>query len=128
MRIPLNKSAAQTRIDNLEERMAVIEHGLLFELEGVLTDRELEEWLVRSCRIDTQSDETSSSTPSTAKQLDLSGLLVDALNDMGAADVVLTGYGAVLATIPGVAEHGLFVGLATEALLGTPEGGVEHLP
>jgi ribose 5-phosphate isomerase A len=34
----------------------------------------------------------------------------------------------VLATIPGVAEHGLFVGLATEALLGTPDGGVERLP
>lgn len=35
---------------------------------------------------------------------------------------------AVLATIPGVAEHGLFVGLATEALLGTPDGDVERLP
>lgn len=35
---------------------------------------------------------------------------------------------AVLATIPGVAEHGLFVGLATEALLGTPDGEVERLP
>jgi len=34
---------------------------------------------------------------------------------------------AVLATIPGVAEHGLFVGLATEALLGTPDGQVERL-
>jgi hypothetical protein len=27
-----------------------------------------------------------------------------------------------------VAEHGLFVGIATEALLGTPDGGVERLP
>lgn len=34
----------------------------------------------------------------------------------------------ILATIPGIAEHGLFVGLATQALLGTPDGQVEHLP
>ena len=35
MRIPMNKSAAQSRIDKLEERLDVIEHGLLFEIEGV---------------------------------------------------------------------------------------------
>ena len=67
-------------------------------------DRELEEWLVRCCRIDTQSDEASSSTPSTAKQLDLSRSLADALRDMGAEDVALTDYGAVLATIPATVE------------------------
>lgn len=50
MRIPLNKSQAQSRIDKLEERMAVIEHGLLFELEGVLTDRELEQWDLKALR------------------------------------------------------------------------------
>lgn len=32
-----------------------------------------------------------------------------------------------LALVPGVAEHGLFVGMATEALLGTAAGGVERL-
>ena len=67
---------------------------------GSAFDRELEEWLVRSARIDTQSDETSSSTPSTAKQLDLSRQLVDDLSRIGAQDVVLTDYGAVLATVP----------------------------
>jgi hypothetical protein len=50
MRIPLNKSASQQRADKLEERMAVIEHGLLFELEGVLTDRELEDWDLKALR------------------------------------------------------------------------------
>lgn len=50
MRIPLNKSAAQRRIDNLENRMDVIEHGLLFEIEGVLTDRELETWDLKALR------------------------------------------------------------------------------
>ena len=29
--------------------------------------------------------------------------------------------------VPGVVEHGLFVGMAERALLGTPEGGVEVL-
>jgi ribose 5-phosphate isomerase A len=32
-----------------------------------------------------------------------------------------------LALVPGIAEHGLFVDLATEALLGRPDGGVEQL-
>lgn len=62
--------------------------------------QELEERLLRYVRIDTQSDETSSTTPSTEKQYDLLNLLVDELHDIGAQDVALTGYGAVLATIP----------------------------
>lgn len=32
---------------------------------------------------------------------------------------------ATLAAIPGVAEHGLFVGMATEAILGRPDGGID---
>jgi ribose 5-phosphate isomerase A len=32
-----------------------------------------------------------------------------------------------LARVPGIAEHGLFVDLATEALLATADGGVRHL-
>jgi tripeptide aminopeptidase len=63
-------------------------------------DRELEERFVRYARIDTQSDESSSTSPSTAKQLDLLKLLVDELTAIGAADVRLTDYGVVLATIP----------------------------
>ena len=50
MRIPSSKSAAQSRIDKLEERLEVIEHGLLFEIEEVLTDRELETWDLKALR------------------------------------------------------------------------------
>lgn len=63
-------------------------------------DREVEERLIRYARIDTEADETSSTSPSTAKQLDLSRLLVDELKEIGAADVTLSDYGAVFATIP----------------------------
>ncbi len=66
-------------------------------------DREVEERLVRYVQIDTQSDEASSTSPSTAKQYDLLRLLVDELTDIGAHDVRLTGYGAVIATIPATA-------------------------
>lgn len=61
---------------------------------------ELEERLIRYARIDTQSDETSTTSPSTSKQLDLLKLLADELRSMGAQDVTQTDYGAVLATIP----------------------------
>lgn len=64
---------------------------------------ELESRLVRYCAIDSQSDETSPSQPSTGIQLNLARLLVAELQEMGAADVRLTDYGAVLATIPGTA-------------------------
>ena len=50
MRLPVSKSAAQQRIDDLENRMDVIEHGLLFEIEDVLTDRELETWDLKALR------------------------------------------------------------------------------
>lgn len=63
-------------------------------------DQELEERLIRYCRIDTQSDETSNTSPSTARQLDLLNLLVEELKEIGAQEVRLTDYGAVLATIP----------------------------
>lgn len=63
-------------------------------------DAELEERLVRYAAVDTQSDEGSASEPSTAIQLDLARMLRDELTAMGAADVQLTEYGAVLATIP----------------------------
>jgi tripeptide aminopeptidase len=67
--------------------------------------RELEDRLVRYASIDTQSDETSATSPSTACQLDLQRLLVTELHAIGAQDVRLTDYGAVLATIPGTVHH-----------------------
>ena len=63
-------------------------------------DTELEQRLMRYAAIDSQSDENSASAPSTAIQLDLLRLLVDELTEIGAADVTLTDYGVVLATIP----------------------------
>lgn len=67
-------------------------------------DRELEDRLTRYVQIDTQSQETSTTSPSTAKQYDLLHLLVNELNEMGASDVRLTEYGTVLATIPATVQ------------------------
>ncbi|HMQ32918.1 MAG TPA: peptidase T, partial [Chloroflexaceae bacterium] len=55
------------------------------------------------CAIDTQSDEGSATQPSTGRQFDLLNLLVEELRGLGAHDVRLTDYGAVLATIPATA-------------------------
>ena len=74
-------------------------------------DRELEERLVRYAAIDTQSDEDSSSAPSTAIQLELQQLLAAELTEMGAAEVRLTDYGVVLATIPATAQGAPVIGL-----------------
>ena len=63
-------------------------------------DGDLEARLLRYAAIDSQSDEGSTTQPSTARQLVLLRLLVDELTAMGAADVRLTDYGVVLATIP----------------------------
>src|SRR4051812_36673623 len=62
--------------------------------------RDLEERLIRYASIETQSDEASPTTPSTARQFELLRLLVDELEEIGAQEVTLTDYGAVLATIP----------------------------
>jgi tripeptide aminopeptidase len=63
-------------------------------------DRETAERLMRYAAIDTQSDEMSPTVPSTPVQLDLLHLLRDELVAMGAADVRITDYAVVLATIP----------------------------
>ena len=53
-------------------------------------DREIEERFVRYALIDTQSDDASTTSPSTDIQFDLLNLLVDELKEIGAADVTLT--------------------------------------
>jgi tripeptide aminopeptidase len=63
-------------------------------------DTDLETRLVRYAATDTQSAETSSTSPSTAIQLNLAQLLAEELRAMGAQDVQITEYGATLATIP----------------------------
>lgn len=73
-----------------------------------LAERLADDVLARFLRyvvIDTQSALESSTYPSTAKQLNLSRLLVEELREIGLDDVVLTEHGYVLATLPGtVAE------------------------
>ncbi|MBI1170535.1 peptidase T [bacterium] len=66
-------------------------------------DDELETRLVRYAAIDSQSDQDSASAPSTAVQFDMLRLLVRELTEMGAEEVTLTEYGAVLATLPATA-------------------------
>ncbi|PIV72738.1 MAG: peptidase T [Rhodobacteraceae bacterium CG17_big_fil_post_rev_8_21_14_2_50_65_11] len=73
-------------------------------------DTDLQERLTRYAAIDTQSDETSATSPSTEIQLDLARLLVADLKEIGAEDVQLTEYGAVLATIPATVEGAPVIG------------------
>jgi tripeptide aminopeptidase len=65
---------------------------------------DLEERFLRYVQVDTQSAESSPTHPSTAIQLDLQRILVDELKELGASDVRLTDYGAVIATIPPTVE------------------------
>ena len=58
------------------------------------------ERLMRYVQVDTQSDAKSTSMPSTAKQLDLSRLLVKELLELGVADAHLDEFGYVYATVP----------------------------
>ncbi len=67
-------------------------------------NQELEERFLRYVQIDTESDPTSPTSPSTEKQYDLLNLLVAELNEIGARDVKLTDYGAIVATIPASIE------------------------
>ena len=69
-------------------------------LAAELSDDVLERFL-RYVRIDTQAQEDSDTYPSTARQLDLSRLLVTELEEIGLADVELTEHGYVFATLPG---------------------------
>jgi len=58
------------------------------------------ERFLRYVKIDTQSDPTSSSTPSTEKQKDLGKVLVEELLAMGIRDAEMDEFGYVYATIP----------------------------
>ena len=59
------------------------------------------ERFLRYVQFDTQSDESSATYPSTAKQLVLLQVLADELRTLGASDVVMDRYGYVTATVPG---------------------------
>ena len=61
--------------------------------------------------IDTEASVESTGYPSSAKQLDLSRLLVEELRAIGLADVELTEHGYVFATLPGTVADTPTVGL-----------------
>jgi tripeptide aminopeptidase len=61
--------------------------------------------LLRYARIDTQSDEESSSYPSTEKQLELLRLLLDELREIGLEDAAMDEHGYVTATIPATVDR-----------------------
>ncbi len=63
------------------------------------------ERFIRYVRIDTQADPTSDTVPSTAKQLDLSRILVEELHELGIDDAFLNDEGYVLATVPATVER-----------------------
>ncbi len=66
---------------------------------------DLLERFLRYVRIDTQSDERSPASPSTAKQLQLSRLLADECRALGLADVSCDEHGIVMATVPATVTH-----------------------
>ncbi len=66
---------------------------------------ELLDRFLKYVQIDTQADDHSESSPSTAKQLDLSRLLADECKQLGLKDVSLSKHGVVLATIPQTVTH-----------------------
>jgi len=65
-------------------------------------DKDLERF-VRYCQIDTQSDDTSATTPSAMKELNLSKLLIKELAEMG-VKAEMDEFGRVYAKIPGEAN------------------------
>lgn len=65
-----------------------------------ITEFEVAERFIRYVQIDTQSDVSSSTFPSTAKQLNLSKILVQELLEIGLSDAQLDENGYVTATIP----------------------------
>ena len=76
--------------------------GYTSELARELAADALERFL-RYVRIDTESDPHSTSVPSTAKQLDLSRLLVDELHELG-LQAELDEHGIVFATLPATVD------------------------
>src|SRR6266567_2035484 len=61
--------------------------------------------LLRYVRIDTRSDEESTTYPSTPGQLDLLRLLRDELEQVGLADVTIDDHGYVTGRLPATVEH-----------------------
>jgi tripeptide aminopeptidase len=91
--------------------------------------KELLERFLRYVQVDTQSDEDSTSSPSTEKQKVLSEMLAEELRQLGVADARMDEWGYVYASLPatspngGVPPIGLIAHVDTYAA--TPGGGVK---
>lgn len=90
------------------------------------------ERFLRYVAIDTRSDENSTTSPSTERQLDLARLLAQELEDLGCADVEVTQHGYVFAKVssnlpPSHPAHVPTIGLLAhlDTYFGTPGGGVK---
>ena len=68
--------------------------------ENAAMNDDLLQRFLRYVRVDTQSDETSDTFPSTSGQLVLLEMLKQELNELGAANVQMTKHGYVMASIP----------------------------
>lgn len=66
---------------------------------------EVRDRFVRYARMDTQAEPGHDDVPSTDEQLELSRLLVDELNEIGAAEVAVDEHGIVFATLPATVDH-----------------------
>ena len=67
--------------------------------------KEIIDRFISYVKIDTQSDETSKTTPSTEKQWDLANKLREELQEMGMQDVTIDEHAYVMATLPSNVNH-----------------------
>jgi tripeptide aminopeptidase len=95
------------------------------DVASELQDDVLERFL-RYVRIDTTSDQDSTTYPSTAKQRDLGEVLERELRELGLDDAELTEHGYVFATLPGSA--GPTVGLIAHMDTSEDESGTDVKP
>jgi tripeptide aminopeptidase len=79
--------------------------------QEILAQTKLVPWFLEFVQIDTQSDATSESHPSTAKQLKLQDLLREKLTALGGQDIKLDDKGYLYATFPGNAGGAPTIGL-----------------
>jgi tripeptide aminopeptidase len=83
----------------------------LTDPRAVLEQTSLVDSFLQFVAIDTQSDDVSKSSPSTARQLVLQRLLVERLTALGCVDVKLDDKGYLYATYPGNAPTAAVIGL-----------------
>ena len=81
--------------------------------------QQLMDRFLRYVKVDTRSDDNSTSSPSTEKQKDLSLILVEELKSLGCDDAEMNEFGYVFASVPGnlPADHPAFGKVPTIGLI-----------